>query len=188
MFWNVLAQFAAETSEAAGHSEESAEGLATFGVDPVMIAVQSGTFLILFILIRRYAFDKIVDILRERREAIEESLKNADRIAEREASTKEEAERQIAKARGRADEIIAQANEEAGTIVANAEAEAEKRANNIVERAEKQAQSRYDELHSQLKAELAGLVSQATEFVVTEKMTGADDEKLVKKAISEVEA
>ena len=62
---------------------EEVEGIAALGIDPVAILLQSGTFLILFILIRRFALDKINKNLTDRRNKIDESIENAEVVEQR---------------------------------------------------------------------------------------------------------
>lgn len=178
-----LTQFAAENAEAAHGAEESAEGIAALGIDPIAIVLQLGTFLVLFLVLNKFGLNKIVASLKERRDTIDEGLKNAHEIEAQKEKLVLENEKVLKAARTEADGIIGKSQEEAGAIIFEAQAKAQKQAEEIVEKAKAQAGEEQEKARKELKSELLGLVSQATETVLDEKLDDKKDQELIAKAL-----
>ncbi len=175
-----------EHHESTGAEEHGSEtGAAVLGIDPLAIALQAGTFLILFIIIQKFALSKIVHNLSERRKTIEEGLKNAEDIEVQKAEVERKNEDALRAARKEAEDVIAKGHEEAGAIVADAQDRANRQAEDIVEKAKQQAFVEADKVRKALKSEMLGLVADATESVLDEKMTDSKDQQLIEKALKQ---
>lgn len=168
---------------AAGSEGESKGGIESLGLDPLALLFQLGIFIVLFILIRKFALGKITQALEDRHDRIEESLKNADMIEKRVAATKEETEQIMKDARKEADAVIANAHEETGAMIKEAEMAAGKKAEKVLADGEAKLAGQIDKAKEELKKEMLGLVAQATEEVIGEKMTDSKDQDLIKKAL-----
>ena len=175
---NQLVQFAAGEAE-------SEKGAAVLGIEPLAIVLQATTFLILFLIIRKFALDKIVQNLKDRRETIEEGLKNAEDIEVQKAELEAKNEKTLADARKEADGVIAKSHEEAGAIVAEAQARANEQAEDIVSKAKAQAEAEAEKVRKELKGEMLGLIADATETVLDEKMTDSKDQKIIENALKQ---
>lgn len=163
---------------------EQAEGIAALGVDIVPILVQTGTFVILFLLIRKFALDKIRDGLASREQTINEGLENAEKAAKAvEAGVAKQEELLIA-ARKDADKILADANQEAGSMLKAAEESASKKTAKMIDDAEARIESDIKAAKTALKKEVMDLVIKATEVVIEEKVDKNKDSKLLEKALS----
>ncbi len=170
---------------AAEDAEKTEKGAAVLGIDPLAIALQAGTFLILFVIIRKFAFDKIVANLKDRQDTIAEGLKNAEDIEIQKAELEKKNEKAFAEARKEADAVIAKSHEEAGSIVSEAQAKANQQAEDIVAKAKAQAEAEAEKVRKELKGEMLGLISEATETVLDEKMTDSKDQKLIENALKQ---
>lgn len=168
---------------AADETEEAAGGIEALGVDPLAILFQAGTFVVLFILIRKFALGKITKALEDRHDRIEEGLKNAEMIEQRVEATKEETEQIMKDARKEADAVIAKAHEESGAMIKEAENAATKKAEKVLADGEAKLEGQINKAKEELKKEMLGLVAQATEEVIGEKMTDKKDQDLIKKAL-----
>lgn len=166
-------------------AEKSESGAAVLGIDPIAIALQAGTFLILFFIIKRFALDKIVKNLEDRRVTIDEGLKNAEAIELRQAELERENEAALAQARKEAEGIIGRSHEEAGSIVTEAQERANQQAADIVAKAKAQAETEAQKVRLELKREMLDVVAMATETVLQEKMTTAKDKELIESALSQ---
>ena len=60
---------------------EEASGLGALGIDPIAILAQAGTFLVLFLILKKFAFNGISDQLEKRRSKIENSIKEAEALS-----------------------------------------------------------------------------------------------------------
>lgn len=171
--------YAAEAASDQGASISIIPSLAE--IWPSLIA-----FAVLFLLLKKFAFGPILNMLQKRSDTIRESLEKAE-------ETKLEAERlledyraQLAEARAEAaglaeqsrkiaesmkDEIVAQANEEAALIIA--------RAREAVEAEKKMAMA-------ELQGSVAALSVSVAGKLIGEKLSEADHAKLIEKYLSEV--
>jgi F-type H+-transporting ATPase subunit b len=86
-------------------------------------------------------------------------------------------------ARHEADQIIAAAHKDARQVVRDAEKAAATRAERIIEDAEARISEETEHAKRKLEKDLVGLVSEATETIVGEKVDAKKDAELVKKAL-----
>lgn len=173
---------------AAAEAEETAEGIAALGIDPIAIILQAGTFLVLFFFLKKFGLSKIVANLKDRRDTIEEGLKNAHDIELQKAKLEEENREIALQARKEADIVINKSHEEAGAIILEAQTKAAHQAAEIIKKAEAQASEQLESARKELKSEILGLVAEASENVLLEKLDAESDKKLIKKSLASVEA
>src|SRR5437016_4939137 len=99
---------------AQGGVSDTVKGIAdTFGVDWPHLIAQIISFSIVAVLLHKFAYKPVLNVLEERRQRITEGLKNAERIKDELAKT--EAARQ---------EVLAQANAQANKLIEEARAAA----------------------------------------------------------------
>ena len=183
-------EYAYAAEGAAEGGEHAAEGLAaTLGSvypNPAMIWPTWLAFIILFVLLWKFAFPAIVGMLDKRTEAIRESLERAEETKVEAERLLDEYKQQMAEARGEAakvidqgrkvaesmkEEIIAKANEEAAALVAKAREAME---------ADKKAAL------AELQASVADLSVAVAGKIIGEKLSTSDHAALIDKALSEV--
>ena len=145
------------------------------------------TFLILFFVLRKFAFGPIQNMIDKRRDAIEESIKAAE-------ATRLEAERMLAEYR----ESIAQAKHEAEEIIDRAHKVGESTKTEILTEAREQAHKEVEDARAQIqretrkavreiKDEVANLTILAAGKVTARSMNKEDHLRLVDEALSEVD-
>jgi len=176
---------ATTVADTAHVEQEAAGGLAALGLDWQAFLFQLISFTIVFLLLRRFVFKKVIAVLEDRRKTVENSIKHA---AETEAKLKT-AEDKIAKmikdARVQADEVVATGQKEAAQMVEAAEVKATKRAETIVEQAKIQMQNEVAKAQQELKSETAKLVAAATGKIIGEKLDDKKDASLIERALAE---
>jgi F-type H+-transporting ATPase subunit b len=169
--------FAAEET-----AEHAVEGL-PLGLNATSLAIQLVTFILVFLLLKKFAFSPIVKLLDKRHKVIEEGVRHGiDMQREREKLEKETA-KIIREARHGADEIIGDAQKEARDIVRNAEKAAHSKSENILKDAEARVAEETEQAKRRLEKDVANLVSEATEALVEEKVDSKKDADLIDKAI-----
>jgi F-type H+-transporting ATPase subunit b len=166
----------AETSDAGG-------GLGAFHVNLKDFLIQLITFVLVFLILRKWVIPKLVETMDKRRETLEQSLANAKATEEALAKAEARAEEILAKARAQADEALAEAKDAGTDIVAKAETAAAERAELIVREAESRLDEEREKLRTELRAELADLVADATEKIIHEKLDQNRDMSLIERAI-----
>lgn len=169
--------FAAET--AAEHTEET--GILGFSLQSFII--QLLTFILVFALLKKFAFNRIVKMLDERHKVIDEGVRHGLAMkSEREKFEKEMSET-ARKARHEADDIIGDAQKEARDIIREAEKAAHAKSENILKDTEARIAEEVEQAKRRLEKDVASLVSDATEALVEEKVDAKKDADLIDKAI-----
>ena len=168
--------FAAETAE---HAEE---GL-PLGLSLEAFIIQIVTFVLIFFLLKRFAFDPIVKLLNKRHEVIEQGVKHGLEMEKEKAKLAKETEKVIRDARHAADDIIGDAQKEAREIIRESEKAAHKKTEIMMVDAEARIAEEAEQARRKLEKEISGLVSEATEAVVEEKVDAKKDADLIDRAI-----
>lgn len=168
-------------------STEPAEsqGIAALGIDPWAILAQGVTFLLLFIIIKKFALGKIVNTLEERRKTIESSLEKAEELNRQNEEAEKRVNALLGEARKEAEDIMGKSREEAAVVVADAEKSAVEKAEKIVAEGKLQIEAEVIKAREALKKETLGLVAETTAAVLSESVDSKKNETLIKKALQE---
>lgn len=164
-------------------AESSGSGLGALGVDGRAFVIQLVTFLLVFLVLKRYAFKPILKVLRERRETIESGVKLGEQMRQDKAKLEAQVEETLHKARQEADAIIGGAQDSARQAVREAEDKARQKATAILKEADERIVQDTARARQALEAELAGLVAEATEAVIEEKVDAKKDAQLIERVL-----
>jgi F-type H+-transporting ATPase subunit b len=143
---------------------------------------------ILFLVMYNFAWKKVLVILEERRKAIEQSLKNADKIKQELADAEATRLSIIQKANEQATKIIADAEKSAAVVGERRTQEAVRQAEDIIKSAHEAAVLDRNRLMAELKSQIGALVIQTTEKVTGKVLTPADQARLNDETLRNVEA
>jgi F-type H+-transporting ATPase subunit b len=133
---------------------------------------------VLLVVLNKFGWQKVLVILEERRQAIAESMANAERI-KKELADAEKARLEILhKANEQANTIVAQAHQAAAAIAERGNAEAGNQAAEIIRRAHEAAVLDRDRLMAELKRDIGSLVIQTTQKVTGKVLTNDDQNRL----------
>ncbi len=168
------------TQQADGHAKQD-DGIAALGLDPFAIGAQLLTFVVLFWFVKKFALTKIVSNLQKRREDINRGLHLTAELDKQKAELDQRMEDVLRKARKQADAIISEAHTQTGQIIQEAEQAANRKAEEIIRSAEGKIERDIVEARNGLKKEMAGLIVEATEAILEEKLDSDADKKLVEK-------
>ncbi|MGQ9455717.1 MAG: F0F1 ATP synthase subunit B [Armatimonadota bacterium] len=157
-------------------------------IDPRVLAVQVGGFLLLLVVFRLFLFRPIMDILDARRQEVEENYRRAEehqRVAEQ---LRSEYEAHLANIEEEMRAKIAQAIKEGQAmrdeIIASSRAKAENTLNRALEQIEREKEKSIEEL----KAAVADLAISATSKLLQEELDDARHRQLVSRFIEEISA
>jgi F-type H+-transporting ATPase subunit b len=164
---------------------EESEGIAALGLDPIALGAQAVTFLVLFWVIKKYALSGIVKNLEKRHNDINRGLHLTAEMDKAKAELDERVEMALKKARKESDTIIAEARTESGKIIQAAEESANRRAEEIIRVAEGKIERDIAEARDGLKKEMSGLITEATEAILGQKLDASGDRKLVEDYLKE---
>ncbi len=169
-----LTLFAAEAAE-----HES--GILGFNLGA--FAIQLVTFIFVFLLLKRFAFQPIVNLLEKRRQTIEDGVRLGEKMEKRQEKLEEEAQAVIRDARHDADRIIANAHKESREVLREAEKTAKKKTDALLQDAQERIEEETERARRSLEKDIVGLVSEATEAVVHEKVDAKKDAELIDRAM-----
>src|SRR3954464_12210212 len=112
----------------ANFAAESSSGLGALGVDGKAFLIQLITFVLAFLVLKRYAFKPILKVLAERRDTIEQGVKLGEEMQKERTRLQTQVEQKLHEARQKADEIIATAQDTSRQTVREAEDKARTKA------------------------------------------------------------
>jgi F-type H+-transporting ATPase subunit b len=162
---------------------ESSSGIGALGVDAKAFIIQLVTFVIAFWILQRYAFKPIIKMMDQRRKTIESGVALGEEMRKKQVELDKKVDEELAKARKQADGIIADSQEAGRQITADAEAKAQQKAENILAAADDRIQQDTARARKKLEGELVGLISEATEAIIDEKVDTKKDAQLIDKAL-----
>ncbi len=175
---NLVTQFA-ETG--------SKEGLAALGLDVRSFLFQLITFVLLLLILRKWAFPLLVKTLEDRRVAVEKSIDQAKETTERLETAEKQIEKMLAEARDESEGLVAAGHREAAKMVEEAEAKAATRAEHIVKEAHASMEHDLAKARQALKQETAQLVAEATSIIIKEKVDAKKNAELISTALGTAE-
>jgi F-type H+-transporting ATPase subunit b len=175
------AAHAAETA-VAETAEHASKGL-PLGIDGKTLVFQFITFLLVFIVLKRFAVKPIVALLDKRHKTIDDGVRMGLTMEKEKAKFDKNLEDVMREARHDADKVIANANKEAREILRDAEKAAQRKADAMFADAEARIAEESRQAKRTLEKDIVGMVSEATEAIVGEKVDAQKDAKLIDKAL-----
>lgn len=170
-------------AEAAAEHTEKASGIGALGISPGAFLIQLISFVIVFLLLKRFAFKPITRLLVQRRQVIDDGVRMGLKMEKEKEKLDEKVAAALKDARHEADQIIANAHKEAREILRDGEKAAQTKANAMLSDAEARLSEEAKQARKHLEKELVGLISEATEAIVGEKVDAKRDAELVAKAM-----
>lgn len=167
---------------------DASSGLGALGLNLSAFVIQLLTFLIIFLVLKRWAFEPITKRLDERRKLIESGVTLGETMRAEHAKLAEEVAQVLHGARQQADEVLASAHTSAHQIIEDAEAAAVVRTEAIVQTAHRQIQITAARERNQLKTELVHLVADVSGTVIGKKLNSKDDAAMIDTALHDREA
>lgn len=162
---------------------DSSSGIGALGLNLTSFLIQLGTFIIAFLVLRKWAFGPILEVLRQRRETIEKGVSLGEKMQKDQAEMEQRVAGALRDARIQADKIIADATGRGRQVISDAEAQAKDKSEAIITSAEERISQNMKIARSKLEKELSGLVAEATEAVINEKVDAKKDAALIDKAL-----
>ena len=170
------------------HIFASEGGIAALGVDLKALVLQIITFLLVFWILKRFAFEKVVKVLEERRQTIDKGITLGRKMESEYAALEESIDKKRREARKRADGIVAKANQDAGEIIKEAELDASRRTDTLIADAHARIEDDIKRARNELEKELLNLVAETTEVLIDEKLDVKKDNALLQKALDGVKS
>ena len=167
---------------------QSSSGIGALGFSLSSFLIQLGSFLIVFLILKKYAFKPIIKILKERSDLINDGITLGESLNKQKSQLEDKIEDELHKTHQQADRIISDAHQKAREMITTAEEDALKKAQLVAEDALKRIDRDAAVTREKLKSELVGLVSEATEAIIGEKIDSKSDAALIDKALNQGQA
>lgn len=132
-------------------------------------------FLVVFIVLSKFAFPHIVKSVEDRKNYIDDSLRKAHEASERLENIKQEGEQLLQEAREKQASILREATELRDAIVSKAQDTAREEGARLLAEAKQQIESEKQQAISSLRTQVATLSVQIAEKVIRQKLS--DDNK-----------
>lgn len=145
-------------------------------------------FLIIWFLLAKFAWPRVIGALDAREKHIEDSIEEADETKARAAELHEEADAAVVEAHRQASKIVLDARKDAEEVRAQIVAKARDEANEIVAQARERAAAEQRLMYDQATDSIAKVSVAVASKIVDEKLS-ADEElqhKIIKKYLAEV--
>ena len=157
-----------------------------FGWNWRLFLSQVISFIIVALLLRRFAYKPILNVLEQRRQQIAEGLLNAERIKKQLAEAEQRQAEILAKANAVAQKMIDEARESGAHIAERKQQEAVAAAEQILAKAREASAIEHDRTMTQLKRELGRLVVNTTAKVTGKVLTPDDQRRLQEEASRQI--
>lgn len=131
-------------------------------------------FLVVFFLLKKFAWGPILSSLSERESSIADALASADKIKQEMAEMKSENEQLMAKAREERSQMLKEAREEADRIINQAKEQQKSVTDKMLVDARAQIEQQKMAALTEVKNEIGNLAVEVAEKVLRKELAGAD--------------
>lgn len=159
------------------------EILAKLGVDYKLLLAQIVNFLVLLLILHRFAYKPILKVLEDRREKIDQGLKDSQAAAEKLREAEESGKAVLAEAKYHAERLLERSEEAARKQSEEMLVTARLNAERMISDTERKIGEEKEKMLREAKQELAGLVIAASEKIVGEKIDAEKDKNLIDNAL-----
>src|SRR2546421_9166598 len=173
-------------SLAAGLLDRARKTAETFGCDWKIFFSQVISFVIVALVLRRFAYKPILAVLDERRQRIAEGLLNAEKFKQQLAEAEQRHAEILAKSNAQSQKMIDEARDSAAHVAERKQQEAIAAAEQIVAKAREASAIEHEKTMADLKRELGRLVVDTTAKVTGKVLTSEDQRRLQEEASRQI--
>lgn len=159
-----------------------AELFAKLGIDWKLLVANTITFFLVLWILRKFAYQPILSMLDKRQKTIHDSLSKAKQAEDDLHRLETEKESMLKDAKQQAQQIMHQAEQQADTIRQEKLATAQTEADKLFARTKAQLQREQEQMLTDARGKLAGLVVTATGKIMEEQMDTKTEKVLQGKA------
>ena len=155
-------------------------------VDPGLYIWTILTFVVLVLLLRRFAWGPLLKALDERQKTIAAAVEDARQAREQLERTQQESGKLLSQARVEAEDLLTRARADADTFRNELREKAKADAANITKEAERQIQRETAKAVDQIRREAVDLSVAIASKLIRREITAADQDALVTEALKEI--
>ncbi|MFT7499349.1 MAG: F-type H+-transporting ATPase subunit b [Porticoccaceae bacterium] len=159
------------------------EALNNIGFDWQIAFANFIGFLLIFWILKKFAFGPIKKLIAERQETIQTGIDQAQQSENELLVAQQKAEEEIKAAKGQANQIVADAKEQADTQISNAKGLADNEVAGILKKANAQIEKNKVQMEKELLEKTAGLVAMGVEKILEQDVDQDRNSSLNKRAL-----
>ena len=156
-------------------------------VDPGLYIWTIVTFVVLLLLLAKFAWRPLLEALERRQEAIRNSLDAARQAKQELGRLHEESARILAEARGEADAIISRTRADAARAGEELKQKARADAENIVKHAEREIQMETSRALQKVRQEAVDISIDIASKIIRRNLSREDNERLIAETLQEIQ-
>lgn len=153
--------------------------LGKIGFDPSTFIVTIINFLIVFFVLRKFVFTKLMDTIENRQAIIQKGLEDAEKAGHELSMAEQKANEIIEESKVEANKIVAESKDEAVKVSELERSSTEKELQRIREEADKRIEEDRSKMIDEIKKDAADLAILATEKIIENKLDSEEDKKLI---------
>lgn len=157
--------------------------ISDFGVQPVYLAAQAFNFIILLIILKKFLYRPILQVLEDRRTIVSDSLTNSKKIDQRLKKIDKESAIQLEETSKQAQKIIDEAKNTASQVIADAHNKARLDIEKMIKKSEQEIQLERETMRNEMCEELGNLVVLGVKKVSGKLLEQPDHLKVVDQTI-----
>ena len=156
--------------------------------DPGLFLWTILTFLVLLVLLAKFAWKPLLALLDRREEMIRQSLDDADKAKQELQRLQQESKEILSKARVEAQSILAKSRSQAEQLKGELRQEAKVQADSILRDAEKQIQVETEKAIAVIKHEVVDLSLLVASKLIKRNLSKEDNQSLIEESLKQVES
>jgi F-type H+-transporting ATPase subunit b len=156
------------------------------GLNGALLISQMVNFILLLVLLKKFAYEPVLKMLEERSKKIEKSLTDARRIEEELKNTEETKVAEIRKAKEEAAEIFKKAYDTAQANTDKSIDETRRKTQEIVAKAKEEIQSEKEKSVREAEKEIADLAIRIAEKIIKKNLDTDTEKKLAEETLSKI--
>ena len=150
------------------------------------IVVSLSNLVILFLIIKRFLYKPVKNVLKSRQDKLEEKYTQADEDLDNAKSTKAELDQKLSKAEMKADEILNEATVHAEKRKEKIVSEARNEAEAIIRQAKGEAELEKKKAESEIKAQIVDVSFELSKKIIEREIKQEDHHKLIDGFIEQI--
>lgn len=158
----------------------------TFGVNWGLFFSQLVAFVLLALLLNKFAYKPVLDVLEKRKQRIAEGLENAEKIKTELAETEQSRKEILERANDQASKLIEEGRAAADKVRETETQKAIKEAEQIIAKAREASRADHARMLAELRQEVGRLVVETTSKVIGKTLTSEDQQRLVDETNTEL--
>jgi len=166
--------------------EKLVDLLNTFGVTWVAFLSQVAIILVVYVILKKFAFGPVMAMLEERRKRIADGEANLEKIREQMEQAENKVQSMLDEANADADRMISEAKDSAESVREKKTQDAIAEAGQIIAKANEAAKLEHDQLMTELKRDFGRLVIDTTSKVTGKVLDDSDQDRINQETAGQV--